>query len=465
MTIELTILTNLINNEEFARKVLPYLKPEYFSSEGERKAFTLIYSYVDKYNKFPTTKALEIDLQKEVEGINEFCYKATIECLENISKPEPHEEEWLLDSTEKFCQEKAIYHGIMQSMDIIDDKTGKKSRGMIPKILSDALAVTFDTDIGHDFIEDADKRFDFYHAKHQHIPFDIDILNKITKGGVVPKTLNCFLAPTGVGKSLVMCHMAAAHLMMGYNVLYITLEMSEEKIGERIDANLLDVSLEDLELLPKESYDKKIARIKDKTKHKLIIKEYPTTGAGSTHFRHLIHELRLKKNFVPDIVYIDYINICMSSRLRLGNSINSYLYIKSIAEELRGLAVETGLPIITATQTNREGAGDSDFGMTQTSESFGLPMTLDLMIAIQTSDELADLGQYRFKQLKNRYNDVNKYRKFDVGVDYSKMRLFNISEHKQEYTEKGDIKNDAPVLGKQIGPSDKFNKTRFQGFE
>jgi hypothetical protein len=464
LTIERTILANLIHNEEFARKVLPYLKSEYFSSEGERKAFTLIYAYVDKYNKFPTPKALEIDLQKEVGDINEYCYKETIECIESIVKPEPHEEEWLLDSTEKFCQEKAIYHGIIQSMDIIEDKTGKKSRGMIPKILSDALGVTFDTDIGHDFLEDADKRFEFYHAKHQHIPFDIDILNLITKGGVVPKTLNCFLAPTGVGKSLVMCHMAAQHLMMGYNVLYITLEMSEEKIGERIDANLLDVSLEELELLPKDSYDKKINRIREKTKHKLIIKEYPTTGAGSTHFRHLIHELKLKKNFIPDIVYIDYINICMSSRLRLGNAINSYLYIKSIAEELRGLAVETNLPIITATQTNREGAGDSDFNMTQVSDSFGLPMTLDLMIAIQTSEELAELGQYRFKQLKNRYNDVNKYRKFDVGVDYSKMRLYNISVHKKEYNVAGELRNDSPVLKNQTGPSDKFNKDRFAGF-
>jgi len=464
LTIEITILTNLIHNEEFARKVLPYLKSEYFSNEGERKTFALINSYVDKYNRFPTSQTLTIDLQKEVDTINEYQYKEAIECLESIQNPEPHEEDWLLDSTEKFCQEKAVYCGIMQSMDILDDKTGKKSRGMIPKILSDALAVTFDTNIGHDFLEDSDKRFDFYHAKHNHIPFSIDILNKITKGGVVPKTLNCFLAPTGVGKSLVMCDMAANHLMMGYNVLYITLEMSEEKIGERIDANLLDVSLEDLELLPRESYDKKIRRIQEKTKHKLIIKEYPTTGAGSTHFRHLIHELKLKKNFIPDIVYIDYINICMSSRLRLGNSINSYMYIKSIAEELRGLAVECNIPIITATQTNRDGAGDSDFGMTSTSESFGLPMTLDLMIAIQTSEELADLGQYRFKQLKNRYNDVNKYRKFDVGVDYSKMRLFNISENKQEYDEKGSLKNDAPVLGNREGPSSSF-KEKFKGFE
>jgi replicative DNA helicase len=461
-TIEQTILSSLVFNEEYTRKVLPYLKPEYFQNEGERKTFDLFCEYMEKYNRLPTIEALTIDLQKQVENINEHVYKTSVAAIEELHQKD-YDEQWLLDSTEQFCQEKAVYHGIMQSLEIIDDKTGKKSRGMIPQILTNALAVSFDTNIGHDWTEDFEARYLAYHAEHLHIPFHIDLLNKITKGGVVPKTLNCFLAPTGVGKSLVMCDLAAQQLKAGYNVLYITLEMSEEKIGERIDANLLDVTIDDLLLLPKEAYLKKINRVREQTKHKLIIKEYPTAGGGATHFRHLLHELKIKKNFVPDIVYIDYINICMSSRLRLGSSINSYLYIKSIAEELRGLAVEANIPIVTATQTNREGAGDSDFDMTSTSESFGLPMTLDLMIAIRTSEELAALGQYRFTQLKNRYSDVNIFKRFDVGVNYAKMQLYDIEEYAQEYN-----RDDKPNLGTQTGPSEKNKRKgsdRFAGFE
>ena len=442
MTLERQILANLISNEDYCRRVIPFLKPEYFGDDAERKMFGLIDAYILKYNKTPTSQAILIDLQTEVATINEQSYSATTKVIEEVNLDVAKVDlQWLLDNTEKWCQEKAIYHGIMQSLEVMDDKTGKRSRGIIPKILTDALAVSFDNHIGHDFIEDFERRFEYYHRTDHHIPFDIDLLNKITKGGIIKKTLNCFIAGTNVGKTLALCHFAATNLVQGHNVLYITMEMAEEKIAERIDANLLDTSLDTLSSLPKPSFIKKINRLKDITKGRLIIKEYPTACAGSTHFRHLLNELRIKKNFIPDVVYIDYLNICMSARLRLGSSINSYLYIKSIAEELRGLAVEQNIPIITATQTNRAGAGDSDFDMTHTSESFGLPMTLDLMIAMVTSEELESLNQLAFKQLKNRYADVTKNRRFVVGVDRSKMRLFNVEASAQTLTD-----DDIPVM-------------------
>lgn len=453
-TTERLILCNLIFNEDYCRRVLPYLKSEYFNHEGENKTFSLIEQYITKYNRMPTIDTLTIDLENDIDNINEKIYKEATEVIESFSKPEGIDDTWLSDTTEEFCKEKALFGAIRKSFDIIEDKKGRASRGMIPSLLSDALAISFDNHIGHDFLEDSQIRFDYYHSVQNHIPFDIDLLNIITKGGVVPKTLNCLLAPTGVGKSLVMCHMAAHNLFVGKNVLYITLEMSEEKIGERIDANLLDIPLDMLEKISNDNFQRKIDAIKKKTTGKLIVKEYPTACAGSAHFRHLLNELRLKKNFVPDIIYIDYINICMSSRLRLGANVNSYTYIKAIAEELRGLAVEFNLPIITATQTNREGAGTSDFDMTHTSESFGLPMTLDLLIAVFSNEELAQAGQYMFRQLKNRYSDVNLHRKFLVGVDYSKMKLYNIDITAQD-------KQDQQAIA---ASTTKFDKSKFQQF-
>jgi hypothetical protein len=455
MTLEKTILANLIFDETYCRRVIPYLKADYFGDEGEKKVFTLIDFYLTKYNKIPTLPTLLIDLQNEVGAINEHCYTAASTVIESLERKEV-DPQWLLDHTEKFCQEKAIYQGIMTSIDIMDDKTGKKSRGAIPKILQDALAVSFDTHIGLDVFEDADQWFEDYHRVDNHIPFDIDKLNEITKGGVIKKTLNVFLAGTNVGKTLAMSHMAATNLVMGYNVLYITMEMSEKKITERIYANLLDESLDVLSALPKVSFDKKIERLHKLTKSRLIVKEFPTACAGVNHFRHLLNELKLKKNFIPDIIYVDYINICMSSRLKLGSSINSYLYVKAVAEELRGFAVENNVPVITATQTNREGSVDSDFDMTATSDSFGLPMTADLLVGIISTEELEGLNQYMFKTLKNRYNDATKNRRFVVGVDRSKMRLYNVEASAQNL-----MKDDVPVMDKGSG----FNLEAFKDFK
>jgi len=351
MAIENTILAHLVFDEEYGRKVIPFLKDEYFSDYNDKLVFKLITEYVNKYNTFPSKEALVIDLTNK-DGVNETSFK---ECKETIERMEPAESElqWLLDQTEKFCQDRAIYNAIMSSIQILDDKSGKTTKGAIPQILSDALSVSFDTHIGHDFIEDADTRFEFYHTKETRIPFDIDYFNKITQGGLPKKTLNIALAGTGVGKSLFMCHCAAANLTKGLNVLYITLEMAEERIAERIDANLLDVTIDELKVIPKDSYDKKIERVKGKTTGKLIVKEYPTACAGSANFRHLLNELKIKKNFVPDIIYIDYLNICMSSRIKHASNVNSYTLIKAIAEELRGLAVEFNVPIVSATQTTR----------------------------------------------------------------------------------------------------------------
>jgi predicted ATP-dependent serine protease len=340
--------------------------------------------------------------------------------------------DWLLNQTEKFCQEKSVYNAIMESISILDDKTGKKTKGAIPDILSNALAVSFDSHIGHDFIENYEERFDFYHRKEVRVEFDLDYFNEITRGGLPRKTLNIALAGTGVGKSLFMCHCASANLTAGLNVLYITMEMAEEKIAERIDANLLDISVEDLSSLPKDSYDKKMKRLKEKTKGKLIIKEYPTACAGSGNFRHLLNELKIKKSFVPDIIYIDYLNICLSTRLKSNSNANSYTFIKAIAEELRGLAVEYNVPIVSATQTTRSGYSNSDLGLEDTSESFGLPATADFMFALISTEELESLNQIMVKQLKNRYSDPSSNRRFVVGVDRDKMRLYNAEDNAQE---------------------------------
>jgi replicative DNA helicase len=431
--LERTILKNLIYNEEFTRKVLPFIKPEYFSDQIEKLVFKEVFEFVNKYKNLPTHEALVINFT-EAKSLTEPQVKESIELLNDIQqdKNEKVELKWLTEHTEKFCQDKAIYNAIMESVTILDDKNGKKTKGEIPQLLADALGVSFDSNVGHDYMQDFDERYDFYHRVESRIKFDLDIFNKITKGGLPIKTLNIALAGTGVGKSLFMCHCAAGALSQGNNVLYITLEMAEEKIAERIDANLLNITMDELYTIPKDDYERKFSALKNKVQGKLIIKEYPTAGASTLHFRALLNELALKKNFRPDIIFIDYLNICASSRIKPGGNVNSYTYIKSIAEELRGLAVEFNLPVVSATQTTRSGYSNSDVDLTDTSESFGLPATADFMFALITNEELENLGQIMVKQLKNRYSDPNYYKRFVVGVDRSKMRLYDTEQSAQE---------------------------------
>jgi hypothetical protein len=461
--IEQLIFSNLIFNETYARKSLPFLKDDYFQSRTDKTLFNLVSDYVEKYNSLPTKEALAIEISN-VKGLSDDEVKLLKQQVTDVSEDKT-DIEWLYDQTEKFCQDKAVYNAVMDSINILDGKGGQ-DKGAIPDILSKALAVSFDTHIGHDFLEDSDERYEYYHRKESRLPFDLDYFNLITKGGLPKKTLNIALAGTGVGKSLFMCHCAAANLSQGSNVLYITMEMAEEKIAERIDANLLNEAIDMLSMLPKDVYDKKIERIKSKTPGKLIIKEYPTASAGSNHFRHLLNELKLKRNFKPDIIYIDYLNICMSSRLKFGANVNSYTYVKSIAEELRGLAVEFNVPIVSATQTTRSGYSNTDVGLEDTSESFGLPATADLMFALITSEELEGLGQIMVKQLKNRYNDPFFHRKFVVGVDKSKMKLYNVEQSAQD-----DISDDKPLFdstdtGNRLkAENKKFNKDVFSGFQ
>jgi replicative DNA helicase len=427
---EILILRTLLHDEEYSRKVLPFLKPEYFTERDERVIYDCISTFYTKYNKQPTVESLLIDLSKR-DNLSETEFKSIRDIIKSFKTHDKLETRWLLDNTEEFCKEKALYNGIMESIQIIDGKSKDKTKTAIPSILSTALAVSFDTHIGHDFIEDADKRYNFYHTVEKRIPFDIDLLNKITNNGTPYKTLNVCLAGTGVGKSLFLCHHAANCLMQGKNVLYITCEMAEERIAERIDANLMDTSLDDLKALPKDIYDRKLKRIMDQTTGKLIIKEYPTATASVMHFKHLLDELRLKRNFTPEIIFIDYLNICASSRMKQSATVNSYTFIKAIAEELRGLAVETGVPIFTATQTNRQGFSSTDVELTDTSESFGLPQTADFMFALVSTEELQGLGQIMIKQLKNRYADPASNRRFVVGIDRSKMKLFDLDESAQ----------------------------------
>ena len=458
--IEQSILSNLITNEQYFRKSIPFLRQEYFQDRSQKLAFKLIDDYVRKYSSQPTVKALAIDLENEPLNQEEI---DNVKTLINELDAEPiKDSEWLLDQTEKFCQDKAIYNAIMSSINILDGKTDK-TKNAIPQILSDALAVSFDTNVGHDFLEDYESRYDFYHKKEQRIPFDLEYFNKITKGGIPNKTLNIALAGTGVGKSLFMCHCAAANLTRGHNVLYITLEMAEEKIAERIDANLLNVTVDELAMLPKDAYDKKIERVRGKTNGKLIIKEYPTATAGSANFRHLFNELKIKKGFVPDIVYIDYLNICISSRMKQGGSVNSHTYIKAIAEELRGLAVEQNVPIISATQTTRSGYTNTDLGLEDTSESFGLPATADFMFALISSEELQDLNQMMVKQLKNRYSDPATNRKFVIGVDRPKMKLYDVEQKAQaDIADDKKDDDDTPLFDRS--KNNKFDKNLFKSF-
>lgn len=430
--LEHLLLKSLITDDGFSRKTLPFVKPEYFENVTEREIYREIYKFVDNHNNLPTNEAILIELNNR-KDITEETFTEASELLSGFKEvKELPDQQWLLDSTEKWCQERAIYNAIMSSIGIMEGRDKQNDKGAIPKMLSDALGVSFDTWIGHDYLENSDERFDFYHRVEEKIPFDLDYFNKITKGGLSRKSLNIALAGTGVGKSLFMCHCAAANLAQGKNVLYITLEMAEEKIAERIDANLLDVPIAQLPELDKSIFDKKVGRIKSKYEGKLIIKEYPTASVHAGHFRHLLNELNLKKNFRPDIIYIDYLNICASSRVKGGANVNSYTYVKSIAEEIRGLAVEFNLPIVSATQTTRSGYSNTDVGLEDTSESFGLPATADLMFALISTEEMEELNQIMVKQLKNRYNDPGYNRRFVVGIDRAKMRLYDCEQEAQD---------------------------------
>ena len=428
--IETTILQNLIYNEEYSRKVIPFIKPDYYENKSERVVFEQIAEFIVKYGSAITIEALNIEVDNRVD-LTETEVKEIRE-LTGFLTNTPIDYQWLMDTTEKWCRDRAIYLALMESIALADGQDDAKGRDAIPTILSDALAVSFDNHIGHDYLEDYEERYELYHKKEDKIQFDLEFFNKITKGGIPNKTLNIALAGTGVGKSLFMCHVASSVLLQNKNVLYITLEMAEEKIAERIDANLLNVNIQNITDLPKAMFEKKVHKLKKKTEGELIIKEYPTASAHAGHFKALLNELSLKKSFKPDIIFIDYLNICASSRYRAGSNVNSYSYIKAIAEELRGLAVEANLPIVSATQTTRSGYASSDVDLTDTSESFGLPATADLMFALISTEELEGLNQIMVKQLKNRYNDPTIYKRFVIGIDRAKMRLYDCEQKAQE---------------------------------
>ena len=428
--IERVILQNLIYNEEFSRRVSAFLTGEYFHDPIERMVFQAIQHFIIQYNSLPTKEAIVIDLDKN-RDITEPQFKQLGELMGDMVDEAIPDFQWLLNETEEFCKDKAVYNAIMESIHIIEDKSKTKTANAIPEILSDALAVSFDTHIGHDYLEDADDRYDFYHKVEKKIPFDLEYFNTITAGGTAQKTLNIIMAGTGVGKSLFLCHHAAHCLSQNNNVLYITCEMAEEKIAERIDANLFDMTIDNVQDLPRALYNKKLESVKSKCKGKLIIKEYPTATANVNHFRALLDELWMKKKFRPDIIFIDYLNICASARLKHGNNINSYTYIKAIAEELRGLAQERSVPIWSATQVNRGGYNNTDVGLEDTSESFGLPATADFMVALISTEELEELNQIMVKQLKNRNNDVSSNKKFILGINRGKMKLYDVEKNAQ----------------------------------
>ena len=429
-SIEFLILRNLIFNEDYSRKVSPFIKDDYFDDIKQKIIFQEIKNYLEKYKNLVTKDILLIEVENRSD-INDSIFKEIVELI-NSFEDESGELEWLIDSTEKWCRDRAIYLALMESIQIADGNDESRGRDGIPRILSDALAVSFDNNIGHDYLQDYEKRFESYHRKEERIPFDLEYFNKITKGGLPNKTLNIALAGTGVGKSLFMCHVASSSLIEGKNVLYITLEMAEEKIAERIDANLLNINIQDITDLPKPMFESKVESLAKKTQGTLIIKEYPTASAHSGHFKGLLNELALKKSFRPDIIFVDYLNICASSRYRANSNVNSYSYIKAIAEELRGLAVEANVPILSATQTTRSGYSSTDVDLTDTSESFGLPATADLMFALISTEELEGVNQIMVKQLKNRYNDPTVRKRFVVGIDRAKMRLYDCEQSAQE---------------------------------
>ena len=454
--IETTILRNLVFNEEFARKTIPFIQPDFFEQRTDKILFEEIVSFITKYDSCATLEALNIEVENRTDLTAE-----EVKQINDTSKElndSPVDNQWLLDITEKWCRDRAIYLALMESIHIADGEDSKKNRDAIPSILSDALAVSFDNNIGHDYIQNSDDRYEYYHRTEDKIPFDLEYFNKITKGGLPNKTLNIALAGTGVGKSLFMCHFASSVLLQGRNVLYITMEMAEEKIAERIDANLLNTSIQNLSELPKPMFDKKVAKIAKKTQGQLIIKEYPTAAAHSGHFKALLNELSLKKSFKPDIIFVDYLNICASSRYRANTSVNSYSYIKAIAEELRGLAVEANVPILSATQTTRSGFASSDVDLTDTSESFGLPATADLMFALISTEELEGLNQIMVKQLKNRYNDPTIFKRFIVGIDRAKMRLYDCEQKAQDDVLDSGTKED---YNEEKAPKKSFAEFKF----
>ena len=447
INLQQTILRNLLTNDTYTRKVAAFINPDYF--EGVYQAlFKEFTKFIAKFNRLPSKEAFKIELDS-TDRLTDEQYRHAMDILPDIFNYSEENLEWLLERTEKWCQDRAVFNAVMESISIIDGKHAELGKNAIPDVLSKALSVSFDTNIGHDYIDNADERFDFYHLEEERLEFDLDYFNRITKGGLPKKTLNIALAGTGVGKSLFMCHMAASALSQGKNVLYITMEMSEERIADRIDANLLNVPIDQLEHLSKDSFTKKVQNIATKTNGKLIIKEYPTGSAHANHFRALLNELKLKRNMIPDIIFIDYLNICSSARMKMGSSINSYTYIKAIAEELRGLAVEHKVPVVSATQTTRSGFTNSDVGLEDTSESFGLPATADLMFALISTDELADLNQIMVKQLKNRYSDPTTNKRFVIGVDRAKMKLYDAEESAQtNISDSGQIEDDKPVFDK-----------------
>ena len=456
--LELTILQGLVNNEQFARKVLPYVKDAYFEASTSRTLFSLCSEHFVKYGGCPTREVLIIGTES-LEGVSQEEFGSLVETLPLLWEGSEQNYDFLVETTESWCKERAVYLALLEAISIHDGKDSEKTRDSIPSLLTEALGVSFDEHVGHDYLADYNERYDFYHLKEEKIPFGLSYFDKITKGGLPNKTLNIGLAGTGVGKSLFMCNLASTVLLQGRNVLYITLEMAEEKIAERIDANLLDVQIQDIIDIPKPMFEEKIKKLHKKTQGQLIIKEYPTASAHAGHFDALIKELLLKKDFVPDIIFIDYLNICTSQRYRAGSNINSYTVIKSIAEELRGLAVKYKLPIFSATQTTRGGFANSDVSITDTSESFGLPATADLMFALISNEELEEMGQIMVKQLKNRYNDLTTHRKFVVGIDRAKMKLYDV-----EQTAQDDILDTEPTF-KYNDTADKFKSKNFDGWQ
>ena len=456
MRLEQTILKNLIKDRDYTRKVLPFLKEEYFGNMEDRLLFKEVADFLLKYGEQPTFDALDIEISN-IRGTTDDTVKQMRDTLKELNNDtEKTNVDWLLDNTEKFCQEKAIYNAITSSLEIMNGK-GKLTKGAIPSLLSDALAISFDPNVGHDYIEQATDRFDYYHRVEERIPFDLDYFNKVTKFGIPRKTLNIIMAGVGVGKSLTLCHFASSYINQGKNVLYISLELAEEEVAKRIDANVLNVSMDDLMVLPKDIYDKKIEHLKQKTNGKLIVKEYPTASASTIHFKSLINELNLKKGFVPDVIMVDYLNICASSRIKPGNGVNSYTYVKAIAEELRGLAVEHNVPVWSATQLTRGGYGSSDPDLTDTSESFGLPATADFFVALITNEQLEQLNQIMVKQLKNRYADPSRHKRDIIGVDKTKMRLYDVEASAKDIVDTGeDIQK----------PKPKFeSKNKFKGLK
>ena len=458
--VELLVLRSLLHNEDYARKVVPFIQGDYFEQPSQKIVFEEISEFITEYDELPSKEALYIEVEKR-NDVNEEVYKNVKEVIAVLNDA-PSDDDWLINTSEKWCRDRAIYLALMKSIALADGKDEKEGRDGIPKILSDALAVSFDNNIGHDYLKDYEARYESYHRKEDKIPFDLEYFNKITKGGIPNKTLNIALAGTGVGKSLFMCHMASSCLANGSNVLYVTMEMAEEKIAERIDANLLNVNIQEITDLPKPMFESKVTSLAKKTQGTLIIKEYPTASAHSGHFKALLNELALKKSFRPDIIFIDYLNICASSRYRGNSSVNSYSYIKAIAEELRGLAVEANVPIVSATQTTRSGFASSDVDLTDTSESFGLPATADLMFALISTEELEGLGQILVKQLKNRYNDPTINKRFIVGIDRAKMRLYDVEQKAQaDLLDSGQEEEYDALAEKAFKEKKKFNDFKF----